>query len=185
MPDETNEDVDGVEPLEAASRAMADLAVMAFACDATRVVSLMQAGPLSHTVYSPTGTTAEAHDLTHDPNEQEKVHEAVLFNMKCFAYLLEKLASTADGDDNLLDGSCVLMASEVAEGFTHSLVDQPIILAGSARGQLVHPGVHYRSATQENTTDILLRVLQLFAPDATELGGDVARSTRAFHGVDA
>lgn len=171
-PTQTNKDTNGDEPLEAVSKAMADIIAIAFACDLTRVVSLQQSGSVGGTVYWMTGATSEEHGLTHDAAQQELVHKSVVFNMECFAYLLEKLKGTQEASGNLLDNSVVYLGSDAAEGITHSCFDQPIIVAGRGGGDLVYPGVHYRSPSKENTTDILLSVLKTVDPTATEVGAD-------------
>ena len=170
MPSETNEDMDGKEPLESVSKAMADLLVAAFVCDVTRVASFHQSGSVGDTIYWMTGATSEEHGLSHEPGGQEFVHKAVVFNMTCFAYLLERMKATPEGTGNLLDNACVFLGSDCAEGITHSTFDQPIIVAGRGGGALAYPGVHYRSPDGENTTAILLTCLQTVAPDATEVG---------------
>jgi hypothetical protein len=172
QPVETNDDINGDEPLEAVSKAMAGIIAVAFACDLTRVVSFQQSGSVGGTVYWMTGAKDEEHGLTHDAAQQELVHQAVVFNMGCYAYLLEKLKATAEGQGNLLDNSVVYLGSDAAEGLTHSTFDQPIIVAGRGGGDLVYPGVHYRSSTDENTSDILLSVLKTIDPTATEVGAD-------------
>jgi hypothetical protein len=169
MPGETNTDVDGNEPLLEVSRAMADLVTIAFACDITRVVSFMQSGGVGGTVYHMTGATTEEHGLSHEPGGQELVHKAVVFNMECFAYLLQKLQAQTEGAGNLLDSSVILLGSDCAEGLSHSCFDQPIIVAGRGGGAL-KSGIHYRSPNGENTSDILLSCLQVFDPAATEVG---------------
>ena len=171
-PVENNKDNNGDEPLEAVSKAMADIIAVAFACDLTRVVSFQQSGSVGGTVYWMTGATIEEHGLTHDAAQQELVHKSVVFNMSCYAYLLEKLQGTTEGQGNLLDNSVVYLGSDAAEGLTHSTFDQPIIVAGRGGGDLVYPGVHYRSSKDENTSDVLLSVLKTIDPAATEVGAD-------------
>lgn len=172
-PGVTNKDDDlGHEPLEEVSKVMADLVAMAFTCDVTRVVSFHQSGSVGGTVYHMTGTESEEHGLSHEEGGHELIHKAVVFNMGCFAYLLEKLKSVGEGDGHLLDRSIVLLGSDCAEGYTHSCVDQPIIVAGRAGGALKYPGVHYRSPNGENTSDILLTCLQALAPEVTEVGSE-------------
>lgn len=185
MPTQTNDDVDGNEPLEAVSKAMADLIVAAFTCDVTRVASFQQSGSVGGTIYYMTGATSEEHGLSHEPGGQELVHQAVVFNMQCFAYLLEGLEAAGEGAGNLLDNSCILLGSDCAEGLSHSCFDQPIIVAGRGGGALVHPGIHYRSQSGENTSDILLTCLQTVAPEAAEVGGAEGYSNTAFGAIKA
>lgn len=178
-PGSTNGDVDGNEPLEEVSKVMADLVVAAFVCDVTRVVSFMQSGGVGSTIYHMTGATTEEHGLSHEPGGQELIHKAVVFNMGCFAYLLERLKETTEAGGNLLDNSVVLLGSDCAEGLTHSCVDQPCIVAGRGGGTLKYPGVHYRSTSNENTTDILISCLRSLDPSISELGSEQGYSNKA------
>lgn len=170
-PTEANiDDALGNEPLQAVAEAMSDLVAYAFLCDTTRVVSFMQSGGFDHAVFWMTGTAIEEHSLTHQVGAEQLVHKAVLFNVQCFAYLLEKLKSFSEGTGNLLDNSVILLGSDCGDGSTHDSFDHPIIVAGRGGGALKYPSVHYRSLTKENTTDILLSCLQVFVPSATEAG---------------
>lgn len=178
-PTQTNDDVDGKEPLEEVSKVMADLVVAAFVCDVTRVVSFMQSGGVGSTIYHMTGAISEEHGLSHEPGGQELIHKAVVFNMGCFAYLLEKLKSMPEGDGNLLDNACILLGSDCAEGITHSCKDQPCIVAGGGGGALKYPGVHYRSTSDENTTDILVSCLKTLDPSVSEAGSAEGYSNKA------
>lgn len=180
----TNEDVGGNEPLEDVAHAMADLIAVAWACDITRVVSWQQSGSVGGTVYWMTGATVEEHGLSHEPDGQELVHQAVVFNMGCLAYLLERLMATQEPDgSNLLDNSVILVGSDCAEGITHSCFDQPVIVAGRGGGSLVHPGVHFRSQDGQNTSDILLTCLQTLDPAVAEVGADQGYSNQPFAGI--
>jgi hypothetical protein len=177
-PTETNkDDAMGNEPLQSVSHAMSDLIAYAFSCDVTRVASFMQSGGFDHCVFWMTGTSVEEHTLTHQVGMEELVHQAVLFNMQCFAYLLNKLKSTPEGTGNLLDRCCILFGSDCGDGSLHSANDMPIIVAGKAGGALQYPGIHYRSPSLENTSDVLLTCLQTFVPTATQVGANEGLST--------
>lgn len=139
---------------------MSDLIAMAFACDQTRVFSMMFSGSVGYTVFWQVGAEQGHHDLTHDePGDQPLVHASTVFTMEQFAYLLEALRSVEEGDGNLLDNTVVLASSDVADGFAHSITDYPILVAGGGGGMLKTPGVHFRSSG-ENTSKVLLTVLR-------------------------
>lgn len=178
-PTQTNVDVGGVEPIGAVSDVMSDLITYAFACDVTRVASFMLSGGAAETVYGELGQNGAHHENTHNPGSAlEKINEVVTFNVARFAYLLERLQATPDGDGtNLLDNSALMLSSDCSEGWSHSVFDQPIIVAGGARGQLVHPGIHYRSPNGENPSDILLALLRCFDASATSVGGGAPMSS--------
>ena len=169
MPTETNTDVGGQEPMTAVSTAMADLLAFAFSCDISRVASIMVSGGASETVFSELGQSGVHHTNTHDGNAQGEVHDVVVWNMERLAYLLDKLRSTPDGvtGENLLDNMVLFCSSDCSEGYSHDIYDMPILVAGRGGGRLAHPGVHYRSQSGENTTDILVSCLQAVVPEAT------------------
>lgn len=180
---ETNADVNGVEPLQAVSRAMSDLWALAWACDLTRVVSFQHHGATSSTVFASEGQTAAEHLLTHDSATQDQVHDAVVVTMRNGGYLLEKLRATPEGAGNLLDRSCVLITSDVCEGLYHSGTDYPIVVAGRAGGALRYPGVHDRATASENTSDVLLSCLQAVGTGLASVGGGSAASATPCAGI--
>jgi hypothetical protein len=171
-PDETNADVNGMEPMTSVHTAMTDLLAYAFSCDVSRVASFFVTGGAAETVFSEIGQSSVHHSNTHNANRQEEVHQVVVYNMERFAYLLEKFKATPDGvnGENLLDNMAILLSSDCSEGYTHDIFDMPIVVAGRAGGRLRHPGVHYRSASGENTTDILVSCLQAIVPEAAGTG---------------
>ena len=57
--------------------------------------------------------------------------------------------------------------------------------AGRGGGALTHPGIHYRSGGDENTSDILLTCLQVFDPTATEVGSAQGLSTTPLSALEA
>ena len=181
-PDEANVDVDGVEPITAVSDAIADLLVYAFTCDITRVASCMFLGGAAETVFSEIGQTVGHHFNTHDAGAQDQVHEGVVYIMERLASMLERFKAAVDIDGkNLLDTSIVFCSSDCAEGISHSVSRQPILLAGHGRGRLVFPGIHHQAApypySAGNTSDALLTCLQAFDPAATSIGAGAPMST--------
>ena len=70
--------------------------------------------------------------------QENKDRFAVLntYHVALFAYFLDKLQSTPDGDGTLLDHSMVLYGSGMSDGNQHNHTDLPIILAGGASGRL-------------------------------------------------
>ena len=172
MTQQNNDDIEGQEQLEAVNRAMSDLIVMAFACDVTRIASVQFTGSVGYTVFNTVGATAGHHDLTHDGGMNDVVDAATVFTMQQLAYLLEALHAAPEVTGNLLDGTVLLASSDAAAGLTHSTDDMPILVCGGGGGALTHPGVHYRSPSGENTSDILLAILKSVVPEATEVGSE-------------
>ncbi|WAS90480.1 DUF1552 domain-containing protein [Nannocystis punicea] len=182
VPGEANVDVDGVEPITAVNEVMSDLLVYAFACDITRVATCLFIGGAAETVFAEIGQTAGHHFHTHDAGAQDLVHDGVVYIMERFADLLRKFKAWQDVDGkNLLDTSILYCSSDCAEGISHTIARQPIILAGHGRDQLIHPGIHYQATpypySDGNTSDVLLTCLRAFDPTAESVGGGAPMST--------
>jgi len=151
----------GKEPLDERTQVMSDLIALAFACDLTRVFSMLYSGPTAGTVFWQVGVTAGNHPLTHDePAPQPNVHACVVFTMQCLARLISALKNTPEGAGNVLDNSVILATSDVSDGQAHSVTDYPLVIAGKGGGFLRYPGVHYKSTTAENTSQAVLTVLR-------------------------
>jgi Protein of unknown function (DUF1552) len=180
---ETEENVDqsGAEPMELVAEAMNRMLVYAWSCDITRVASYMLTGGVGHTVYAHLGQSDEQHAMSHDPGFfRDPLHESIVWNVRQFASLLALLRAAEEGAGNLLDNSILLLCSDCGEGWSHTTFDQPIVVAGRGGGQLVYPGVHFRSPDAQNTSDILLMLAQAMVPTITEIGSAEGLSTTPF-----
>jgi hypothetical protein len=177
---ETNDDAGGIEPIENVSHLMSDLLVLAFACDLSRVASFQFSGSVGGHVFkwlSPNEPRDNEHAITHEFAQQNKVHDSVVFTMKCFAYTLNKMQKAPEGAGNLLDNTCVLMSSDLAEGYDHSNNDYPILVAGKAGGGL-RSGLHVRK-NGDNTSNVLLSCLKALGTGATSVGAGSGASSTA------
>ena len=75
------------------------------------------------------------HPLSHHQNDPEKLAKLAKINtyhMKLFAYFLEKLRSTPDGDGTLLDHSMMIYGAGMSNSDLH-LHQQPADPAGRRR----------------------------------------------------
>lgn len=177
VPPEENVDVDGKEPLDETSRAMSDLLVHAFACDLTRVASYMLSPGVGFAVYHTISST-EQHIMSHDPQGSAlPLHNTIVWNVQQFAYLLERMKATEDGAGNLLENSCVLFGSDCSEGWSHSIKNMCIVVAGGGGGVLKTPGIHHRVTNNRSLSDIQLTCMRTVAPDLAEVGSAEMRST--------
>jgi hypothetical protein len=183
-PTHTNGESVNNEQLILTNRLMSELIAHAFVCDITRVASnlfLPLAGEAVMSEAEGEGGGSTHHVLSHQGNED--YHRCIVFIMERFAEMISILGQTPDIDgSNLLDSTMIYGSSDCSIGWTHSIRRHPIILAGTGRGYLVHPGIHYQAvasnspndpnaATAGNTTDVLLSLLQAFDPAATSVGG--------------
>src|SRR5438445_4123067 len=79
------------------------------------------------------------HPMSHHQNEPEKVAKVAKINayhVKLFAYLLDRLRSTPDGDGSLLDHMTMMYGAGIADSNAHSPLNIPLVLAGGGAGHL-------------------------------------------------
>jgi hypothetical protein len=158
---------------------MMDLEVIAFQADLTRVVTFMMAREGSNRSYRSIGVADGHHSVTHHQNDKEKIEKVVKINthhVQMFAYLLDKLRSTPDGDGNLLDHSMIVYGSSIADGNMHTHVDLPIVLAGGAAGQ-IKGGRSIRYPKKTPMTNLLLTMLDKAGVQAEKIGDSTGEVT--------
>ena len=80
------------------------------------------------------------------------------FHVSLFAYYLDKLKSTRDGNGSLLDHSVVLYGSGMGNPNVHDHVNLPILVAGGAAGKL-KGGRHIKYAEPTPLANLHLTLL--------------------------
>jgi len=121
------------------TKLMIDMQVVAWQTDMTRVASFMLGRDGSNRAYREIGISDGHHSISHHQNDPERVEKLMKIDelhVAMFAYLLEKMKTTRDGEGTLLDHSLVLFGSSLSESNIHTHDDLPIVLAGTANGQL-------------------------------------------------
>ena len=126
------------ENFPAIGELMTDLAVLALACDYTRVVGLQWSKSVSNTQFSWLNIPEGHHDLSHEGNDNtaalDKITKINIWYAERFAYLLERLSSIPEGDGTLLDNTVVLWCNELGRGNSHTRRMVPWVMAGSGGG---------------------------------------------------
>src|SRR5438876_802026 len=121
------------------ARLMFDLQALALQGDVTRVITFQLARETSTRTYPEIGVPEAHHPLTHnggDPDKVAKVAKINAFHVSLFAYFLEKLKNTPDGDGSLLDHSLYLYGSGMGNPNVHDHVNLPILVAGGGAGRV-------------------------------------------------
>jgi hypothetical protein len=121
------------------AKLMCDLMVLAYQCDLTRVATFMMGREFSGMTYPFIGVPDAHHPISHHQNEPDKVAKVAKINqyhVGVFAYLLDKLRSTPDGDGSLLDHMIMMYGAGMADSNRHAPDDIPIVLAGGGAGGL-------------------------------------------------
>ncbi len=112
-----------------------DLQVLAFQADITRIVSFQLTRELNNRTYPEIGVPDPHHPTSHhgnDPEKLAKIAKINAFHVSLFAYFLEKLKSTPDGDGSLLDNTVYLYGSGMGNSSIHDHENLPILVAGGA-----------------------------------------------------
>ena len=153
------------------AKLMFDLQVLAYQTDLTRISTFMIGKELSSRTYPEIGVPDQHHALSHHDNDAEKLERLTkvnIFHLGLFAYYLEKLQSTPDGDGSLLDHVSIIYGSGMSNSNLHVPLDLPILLAGGGAGQL-KGGRHLRYPGGR-LTNLYLTVLNKLGVPVEQIG---------------
>ena len=160
------------------SRIQIDQAVRALSCDLTRVTTMQFGSGLGALDFRVMGNNARGswHSASHqdkgDPaRDIEMLTQLNTYIARRFAYLIQRMDETDDGDGStLLDNSVVLWVNEMGKGNSHDHNDVPIIMAGRAGGFFKGGGRHYTFGAR-STNDLLITLCHAMGfGDVTEFG---------------
>jgi hypothetical protein len=115
---------------------------------------------LSGRTYPELGVPDQHHPLSHhqnDPAKLEKLTRINSFHMSLFAYYLDKLQATEDGEGSLLDHVMLLYGSGMSNSNLHVPTSLPILVAGG-RNYLAG-GRHLKFAAGTPLTNLYLTML--------------------------
>lgn len=176
LPDVARPDVPpptGIPPThEAHLRLLADLLVLAFQADVTRVATFVLANEGSNRSYPFIGIAEGHHELSHhanDPAKKKKIAAINTFHVRQLAYLLEKLKAIREGDGTLLDHCLIAYGSGNSDGNAHNHDNLPILLAGGGGGTL-QPGRHIRYPAETPLANLWLALLERVGARVPALG---------------
>jgi uncharacterized protein DUF1552 len=144
------------------ARLMFDLQVLALQGDVTRVVTFQLARETSNRTYNEIGIPDPHHPLTHHGNDPDKIARMAkinAFHVSLFAYFLERLKATPDGDGSLLDHALYLYGSGMGNPNVHDHVNLPILVAGGGAGK-VKGGRHIKYAEPTPLANLHLTLLE-------------------------
>ena len=125
---------------------MFDLQVLALRADLTRVITFQMAREASTRTYPQIGVPEPHHPVSHhtdDPEKLAKLAKINQYHVSLFAYLVDQLKSTEDGDGTLLDHTTYLLGSGLGNPNVHDHRDLPIVIARGA-GSKIAGGQHVK-----------------------------------------
>src|SRR5262245_45929734 len=162
------------------AKLMYDLQLIAFQSDVTRVSTFMMGREFTGRQYPEIGVPDAHHPISHHQGDPEKLAKLAIintFHTTLFAYFLEKLKATPDGDGTLLDHVTLLYGAGMSEPNAHSPENLPILLAGGGAAGFT-PGRHIRFAAGTPLANLNVTLLNRFGV-ATEHLGDSNRNAAA------
>ena len=132
---------------DAYAKVMFDLQVLAYQSDLTRVTAFMLGREFSGRTFPEIGIPDSHHPISHHQNDPEKLAKMVKINVyhaTLFAYYLDKLRATPDGDGTLLDHVTIIYGGGMSDSNAHDPHNLPILLVGGGGGRtggrhLVYP----------------------------------------------
>ncbi len=140
---------------------MFDMIALGWQSNTTRVATFMIAKEVSMRTYPNLGVTDAFHPLSHhqnDPAKLDKLAKIQTFHTEAFARFIKRLASTPDGDGNLLDHSIILYGSNMSNSDLHNNDPLPSVVLGRGYGKL-KGGQHLHYPQDTPHANLLLTLL--------------------------
>ena len=152
---------------------MYDLQVLALQADITRVTTFQMARETSTRTYPQIGVAEPHHPISHHGNDPEKLAKLAKINayhVSLFAYFLEKLKATPDGDGTLLDHSTYIMGSGLGNPSVHNHTNLPLLVAGGHKG-----GRHIHYGEPTSLANVHLTLLEKAGVHEDSFGDSTGR----------
>lgn len=156
-----------------------EIMAMTFACDITRVGSIMWTNSVGNVPFPWLGFSDNHHDLSHEGDSNgEAIGKITAINewyANRFAELLDKLDAIPEGEgETVLDHTLVVWVNELGRGNSHTLRNIPFVLAGNvpdADGLAQYRmGRHVRFEGDRTHNDLWTTLAQSFGLDVPRWG---------------
>lgn len=116
-------------------RLMCDIIALAFQMDKTRVATLLMCRDLSGLFYPFLNVRTPHHPTSHEDNS-DAYERVTRFYVGNLAYLAEKLAKMPEGEQTVLDNSCLMFVNNMWSGSAHDSTKLPVLTVGGLGGKL-------------------------------------------------
>jgi hypothetical protein len=150
-------------------RLMIDLQVLAMQANLTRVSTFMIGREISQRSYPEIGVSDAHHSISHHGNEAEKLAKLAKINqlhMEMFAYQMQQMAATKDGDASLLDNTLILTGASLGDSNAHDHMYLPTIVAGG----LVKGGRHIAAEKETPFANLMVSVMNKVGVNESRIG---------------
>jgi hypothetical protein len=165
------------ENFEKHAQLLADLVVLAFQADLTRVATFVLGNDGSNRSYREVGVPDGHHDVSHhgnDPVRHEKLRRINRLHVSQLAYLMGRLKAIPQGAGALLDHCLIVYGSGISDGDRHNHEDLPILLAGGG-GRIRKGGRHVRYPGGTPLCNLYLTLLDAMGMPAARFGDSSGR----------
>lgn len=169
---------------------MADMLILSFQTDTTRVATFSAGGPgLYHGVVT-VGNERHGHTLDHnggaataeqaEPIAREACRQKHEWMTRIFSKTVAKMKNIDEGGSSLLDNSLVLYTSYMADG-GHGRKEYPTLLLGNAGGKL-KTGRHIRYEDGTPMSNLYCEMLNIMGIPTTEFGENLTSTHAKYDG---
>lgn len=158
-------------------RLMADMMVLAFQADLTRICTFVFANEGSNRPYREIGISEGHHDLSHHgrkKEKQDKIQRINKFHVEGLAYLLGRLRGIKEGERSLLDSCMIAYGSGNSDGNRHNHDNLPILLMGKGGGTL-KPGRHLRYRRETPLNNLWVELMDRMGVKVDRFGDSKGR----------
>lgn len=156
-------------PFHLAYRAMADLSVLAFHCDYTRIITFMTGPSATYTTYQHLGLSEDHHTLSHATVSSGiqrfmSIHE---WHVEQMAITMEAMAAIPEGEGDLLSNTAFTLMSEFGDPNVHNPHVMTWLLAGGESGG-IRQGQHV--VANQPHSNYLRAMLDFMGSDSRRFG---------------
>jgi hypothetical protein len=116
-------------------RLMCDIIAIGFQTDKTRVATLLMCRDISGLFYPFLGVRDAHHGASHS-DKSDSYQKITQYYVSQYAYLAEKLNGMQEGEQTVLDNSCLMFVNSMWSGSAHDSSKVPLLLTGGLGGTL-------------------------------------------------
>jgi hypothetical protein len=159
------------------AKLMFDLQVLAYQSDMTRVITFMVGREFSGRQYPEIGVPDAHHPISHhmgDPTKIANVNKICTYHASMFAYYLEKLRSTSDGEGTLLDHVTIIYGAGMSDSNAHDPLNLPVLLAGGGAGR-IGGGRHVKYPAGTPLANLNLTIMDMFGVKVDNVGDSTGK----------
>lgn len=168
------------------SKAQIELLVNSFAADFARVASYQITNSVGQAKMRWLGVEEGHHDLSHEPDTNEKAQEKLVKINRWYceqvAYLAKRLSETKEpgGSGSLLDNTLIVWTNELGKGNSHTHDNTPFVLVGGGLDYKMGRALKYKNTPHNR---LLVALAHGFGHNVKSFGNPVYCAEGALTGL--